>query len=67
MNMRERITTIEGLCNGEPTIRGMRMRVSTIVEHVADGESEEAILKEFPFLTSNDIKAALEYASQHAQ
>jgi uncharacterized protein (DUF433 family) len=61
MYLPERITIIPDVCNGRPTIRGMRVMVETIVEYIAAGESEESILQTYPHLEADDIKAALEY------
>ena len=63
MNLLERITVIPDVCNGKPTIRGMRITVKTIVEFIAAGESVDNILKADPYLETDDIKAALEYAA----
>lgn len=59
----ERITVVPDVCNGKPTIRGMRITVKTVVEFIAAGESVENILKAYPYLEADDIKAALEYAA----
>jgi uncharacterized protein (DUF433 family) len=59
-----RITLIPDLCNGKPTIRGMRITVRSIVEYIAAGETVENILEAYPFLEREDIFAALEYAAQ---
>ncbi len=59
----ERITTIPDVCNGKPTIRGMRITVKTILEYIAAGETIEGILEAYPFLEATDIKACLEYAA----
>ena len=63
MNLLERITILPDVCNGKPTIRGMRISVRTIVEFIAGGETVENILKAYPYLEADDIKAALEYAA----
>lgn len=63
MSLLKRITIIPDLCNGKPTIRGMRITVRTILEFIAAGETEKNILKAYPFLEPDDIKAALEYAA----
>jgi len=44
MNLLERITVNPDICNGKPTIRGMRITVKTILEYIAAGESVENIL-----------------------
>jgi uncharacterized protein (DUF433 family) len=58
-----RITQSPEVCNGKPTIRGMRITVKTILEYLAAGETTENILKAYPFLEQADIQATLEYAS----
>ena len=59
----KRITIIPGLMGGKPTIRGMRFRVSDVLEMLASGMSNEEILEDFPYLEREDIQAALLYAS----
>ena len=49
---------------GKPVIKGTRVPVELIVKLVANGASEEDVLKEYPQLTSDDIKASLLYAAQ---
>ncbi|MBS3771328.1 MAG: DUF433 domain-containing protein [Bacteroidales bacterium] len=62
----ERITVDPNICNGKPTIRGMRITVKTILEYIAAGETEENILAAYPVLEKEDIKACLQFASQMA-
>lgn len=50
--------------SGVPCIRGLRIPVATVVGMVADGMSEEEILKAFPDLEKEDIREALQYASE---
>jgi uncharacterized protein (DUF433 family) len=59
----ERITIDENLCNGKPTIRGKRITVQTILEFLSVGETEEEILRQYPSLEAEDIKACLEFAA----
>jgi len=59
-----KITVDPSVCNGKPVIRGKRITVQTILEFLAAGDSEEEILKQYPSLEPEDIKAALEYAVQ---
>jgi len=59
-----RITVDPSVCNGRPVIRGKRITAQTILEFLAAGDSEEEILKQYPSLEPEDIKAALEYAVQ---
>lgn len=58
----ERITLDGDLCNGKPTIRGKRITVQTILEFLSAGETVEEILKQYPSLESEDIKACLDFA-----
>jgi uncharacterized protein (DUF433 family) len=60
----DRITIDEKICNGKPTIRGKRITVQTILEFLSAGEKEEEILKQFPSLEPDDIKACLRFASE---
>ena len=60
----ERITVNPDICNGKPTIRGMRITVKTIIEYIAAGETIENILAAYPYLESDDIKAALDFAAR---
>ena len=62
----KRITIEEGKCGGRPCIRGLRMRVSDILELLAAGSSFEEVLKDYPFLEKEDILAAIEYAARQA-
>ncbi|MDB9485180.1 DUF433 domain-containing protein [Dolichospermum circinale CS-537/01] len=51
-------------CGGRPCIRGMRIRVSDVLDVFAYGLSAEEIIKEMPDLEADDLKAALLYASR---
>jgi uncharacterized protein (DUF433 family) len=59
----ERITIDEKICNGKPTIRGKRITVQTILEFLSAGESVEEVLRQYPSLEREDIKACLEFAT----
>lgn len=59
-----RITVNPNQMGGVPCIRGLRIPVATIVGMVADGMSEEKILKAFPDLEREDIHEALQYAAE---
>jgi len=58
----ERITIDDEVCNGKPTIRGMRITVQTVLEFVFNGTSEEEILKQYPILEKEDIQACKKFA-----
>ena len=65
MNMveEERVVIDEKILGGKPVIRGTRIPVYLIVELVANGLSIKDILKEYPELNEEDVKAALRYAA----
>ena len=58
------ITIDADLCNGKPTIRGQRITVQTILEFLSAGESHKEILRQYPTLTDEDIRACLSFATQ---
>jgi uncharacterized protein (DUF433 family) len=63
-SLRSRITSHSQIFGGQPTIRGMRIRVSDILGYLAAGETRESILAEFKDLQDEDITAALEFAQR---
>jgi uncharacterized protein (DUF433 family) len=58
-----RITVTPGLCGGRPCIRGMRIRVSDVVDLLKSGLTHDEILDEMPDLERDDITAAVQYAA----
>ena len=66
MKLLERITVQPGKCGGRPCIRGLRIRVTDILGMLSEGVSHEEILRDFPYLEPEDIKAALAYAARQA-
>lgn len=64
MHYQERITIEPGKRGGKPCIRGMRITVYDILSYLASGMSYEEVLKDFPYLTKEDILASLEYAAE---
>ena len=62
----DRITIKPDICGGEPTIRGMRITVSQVLEMLAGGMTSEQILNDYPYLEKRDIEACLEYAARQA-
>lgn len=59
-----RITIEPGKCGGKPCIRGMRIRVSDVLELLGAGASFDEILADYPYLERDDILAAVTYAAQ---
>ena len=60
----DRITSRPDVCGGRPCIRGMRIRVSDVLEMLADGVTATEILADFPDLELDDIKASLLFAAR---
>jgi uncharacterized protein (DUF433 family) len=59
-----RVVSDPKIGGGEPCIRGTRIRVTVILDSLAEGLSPTEILKHFPPLTAPDVEAALVYAQQ---
>jgi uncharacterized protein (DUF433 family) len=63
VSYRDIITIEPGKRGGRPCIRGLRVTVYDVLGYLASGMSQEQILKDFPYLTAEDIRACLEYAA----
>jgi len=63
-NLLKRITVNPKIMLGKPIIKGTRLTVEIIIEKLAYGESFEDLKKDYPFLTEEDIRAALLYAAK---
>jgi len=59
-----RITIDDAQCGGRPCIRGMRIRVTDILELLGAGASFEEILSDYSYLEREDILASIEYAAR---
>ena len=60
----DRITVDPEQCGGRPCIRGMRIRVSDVLDLLAAGLSAEQIVEEMPDLELEDVQASLRFASR---
>lgn len=60
--MFERIEMDPRRCGGSPVIRGTRIPVAVIIDQLASGETWDSLLKGYPELTVDDIRAALLFA-----
>ena len=58
-----RITIDDAQCGGRPCIRGMRIRVSDILELLGSEASFDEVLGGYPYLEREDILAAIQYAA----
>ena len=67
MDYRQIITIEPGKRSGKPCIRGLRITVYDVLSYVASGMSEDDILKDFLYLTRDDIRACLAFAAEREQ
>ena len=63
----DRIMIDPEVLSGKPVIKGTRIPVYLIIELLANGMTEKEILKQYPTLKKEDIKAALTYASKYSK
>lgn len=63
MDYRTILTIEPGKRGGKPCIRGLRITVYDVLEYLASGMSMEEVLKDFPYLTREDVLACLAYAA----
>ena len=64
----DRVHIDTAICGGRPHIRGTRVRVSDILDLLANGVKSSDILTDYPYLSEADLRAALAYgaaASEH--
>lgn len=64
MELTARITVDPEQCGGRPCVRGMRIRVSDVLDLFAAGLSPDQILSEMPDLEHEDLQACLRFASR---
>jgi len=62
----DRITFNPAQCGGRPCVRGMRIRVTDVLDMLAAGTSEAEILSDFPYLEAEDLRACLAFAAREA-
>jgi len=67
MNYLDRITRDPEICGGEPVIRGTRVPLRTVLASLAEGDSQDALLKDFPTLTEADVRAVIAFAAASAE
>lgn len=59
----ERIRLDPEIMGGKPCIRGTRVTVGTIVGLLGAGQEIAEVLQLYPYVTEEDVIAALDYAS----
>lgn len=63
----DRILRDPKICGGEPAFKGTRVTLRTVLASLADGDSAEQILADFPSLKAEDIQAAIAFAAASAE
>ena len=66
-NYEERIIRDKGICGGEPVFKGTRVTLPTVLASLADRDTPEDILSDFPNLKAEDIQAAIAFAAASAE
>ena len=61
MTLLERITINPAVCGGQPCVRNMRIRISDVLDLLANGLTPEDIIDELPDLEIKDIRACITY------
>lgn len=61
---KERIVIDPEILTGKPIIKGTRLAVEFVIDLLAQGWSEQEILRNYPGITKEDIQACLAYASE---
>ena len=64
MDYRKVITIEPNKRGGKPCIRGLRITVTDVLEYLASGMSEDEIVRDFPDLTIDDVRACLAFAAE---
>lgn len=65
--MHERISINPKVCHGQACVKGTRIPVYQIIRMLANGDTIEDLLKEYPSLEREDILACLDYAASLAE
>ena len=61
-----RISVDPAVCGGRPVVTGTRMRVSDILDMLAEGATEAQIAGDFPYIVPADVRACLSFAARSA-
>jgi uncharacterized protein (DUF433 family) len=64
VNLAERITVDPEQCGGRPCLRGMRIRVTDVLDLLANGLTPDQVVEDLPDLELEDVLACLRFASR---
>ena len=63
MSRLDRITSDPAICHGQPTVRGLRYPVESLLELLSSGMTIDQVLEDYPDLERDDLLAALEFGA----
>ena len=66
MTYQDHISSDPGVCGGQAVVRGTRVLVRTVLGYLAHGETVDAILRDFPTLREEDVRAVIAFAATSA-
>ena len=67
MDLHGLITRDPSICGGEPTLKGTRVTLRTVLASLADGDSVDTIVKSFPTLSEQQVKEVIAFAAASVQ
>jgi uncharacterized protein (DUF433 family) len=67
MAFKDYIVSDKSVCGGQPVIRGTRVTLRTVLASLAEGDSIEEILRAFPTLSNEAVRAVIAYAASSAE
>lgn len=67
MDYRSRIVRDPTICGGDPVIRGTRVTLRTLLASLAEGDGVDDLLRSFPTLCEEDIRAVIAFAAASAE
>lgn len=66
MNYQDYISRDPEICGGEPVIKGTRVTLRTILASLAEGATAEQILRDFPTVNAEALRAVIAFAAASA-
>lgn len=67
MDYQQYIVRDPQVCGGEPVVKGTRVTVRTILASLAEGDTAQELLQDFPTLKEDDIRAVVAFAAASAE
>lgn len=67
VNPLKRVLSQPGVCGGRPCIAGTRIEVSIILSSLSQGLTSAEIVREYPALTADGVRAAIAYAAERVE